>query len=134
MSGSPTDPLLAEHSRFNLLWLALVSLCLAAGLAFVAFADTESRGYGYTKSSYFFWIGICLIFVPTAIRLLMRQVDRRERLTLVVQKVILKLKPRIPVRREGLRNTVTTLNALNDRAVDRCVVATPQHSGKVGIT
>ena len=72
-------------SRVNRLWISLVALTLALGIASVAVGDSESRrGYGYTRSSLFFWFGILIIFVPIAVRLLMKDVDRRERLTLVV--------------------------------------------------
>jgi hypothetical protein len=72
-------------TRVSRVWMTLITLTLALGLVAVTIADEKSRqGYGYTKSSYFFWAGVCLIFVPAAFRLLMKRVDRRERLTLMI--------------------------------------------------
>jgi hypothetical protein len=85
MTGPSTVPTLPPDSHVNRLWISLVTFSLALGIASVALADAESRrGYGYTRSSYLFWLGMFLVFVPTALRLLMKDVDRRERLTLVV--------------------------------------------------
>ena len=85
MTGPSTVPSLPAASHFNRLWMILVTFSTALGIASIALADADSRhGYGYTKSSYFFWAGLILIFVPTAFRLLMKDVDRRERLTLVI--------------------------------------------------
>lgn len=83
--NEPSTPTLPTDSHYNRLWLSLVAFSLALGLTSVAIGDSEiRRGFGYTESSYFFWVGVFLIFVPTALRLLVKNVDRRERLTLVV--------------------------------------------------
>src|SRR5665213_3783732 len=76
---------LQSDARFSRLWTCLVTASLGVGLALVDVADIESRrGYDYTRSTYFFWAGVSIIFVPAALRLLMKDVNRRERLTLVV--------------------------------------------------
>ncbi len=65
--------------------MSVVALCTALGLASVAVADAASRhGYAYSKASVFFWLGLLLIFVPIAVRVLMPGTDRQERLTLVI--------------------------------------------------
>src|SRR5665213_2559233 len=85
MSGPSTVQTSPLNSHFNRVWTSLVGLSLALGIGSVAVADAESRrGYGYTGPSYFFWVGMLLIIFPIALRVLMRDVARRERLTLVV--------------------------------------------------
>ena len=65
--------------------MSAVALCAALGLVSVAVADVASRhGYLYAKASPFFWLGLLVIFVPIAFRVLMQDTDRQERLTLVV--------------------------------------------------
>jgi hypothetical protein len=65
--------------------MAVVVLCTVLGLVSVEVADVASRhGYSYGKASVFFWLGLLLIFVPIAVRVLMHDTDRLERLTLIV--------------------------------------------------
>ena len=74
-----------SDSRVNRVWMSVVTSTIALGIASIAIADIKSRsGHSYTSSSYYFWLGIVIIFVPIAYRLLMKEVSRRERLTLVV--------------------------------------------------
>jgi hypothetical protein len=78
-------PSLHKEARFDPRWTSVVMLCTALGLVSVAVGDAASRnGYGYTKSSVFFWVGLSLIFIPIAGRVLMQDTDRVERLTLVI--------------------------------------------------
>jgi hypothetical protein len=74
-----------SNSRVNRVWMLLVTLAVALGMASIAVADAKSRsGYGYTGSSYFFWFGIVLVVVPISLRVLMKSVNYRERLALIV--------------------------------------------------
>lgn len=60
-------------------------LCSAAGLVLVAEANNASfHGLNYGRALTSFFLGLTLIFAPAAIRVLMQDVDRRERLILVV--------------------------------------------------
>jgi hypothetical protein len=60
-------------------------LCSATGLALVAAANNASfHGLNYDNALSLFFLGLACIFGPTALRVLMRDVDRRERLILVV--------------------------------------------------
>jgi hypothetical protein len=70
-------------SRVDLRWVSTLAICTALGLAFVAIADAGSR-QGNTATSVFFWVGLLLIFAPTASRLLSHNVGRQERLALVI--------------------------------------------------
>jgi hypothetical protein len=63
--------------------MSFVVLTIVLGLAFVGIADAGSR-HGHTGTSVFFWLGLLLIFVPIAFRVLMHHAGRQERLTLVV--------------------------------------------------
>jgi len=74
-----------KDTHFDWRWMSVVVLCTALGLASVAVADAASRhGYSYNKASVFFWLGLLLIFVPIAVRVLMQDTDRQERLTLII--------------------------------------------------
>ena len=78
-------PKLRKRAHFDRRWMSVVALCVTLGLASVAVADAESRqGYVYTKASVFFWLGLLLIFVPIAFRVLMQHTETRERLMLIV--------------------------------------------------
>jgi hypothetical protein len=60
-------------------------LCSAAGLALTAAANNASfHGLNYDNALILFFLGLTFIFAPAALRVLMRDVDRRERLILVV--------------------------------------------------
>lgn len=73
------------RTRYNRRLTSVVVLCTATGLASVAVADAASRhGYGYGEASPFLWLGLLLIFVPIAVRVLQQDTDRRERLALVI--------------------------------------------------
>jgi hypothetical protein len=55
------------------------------GLAVVAVGDNLSiRGYAYQTTSIFFWVGLLLIFVPIAGRVLMRGAGRSEQLAIII--------------------------------------------------
>jgi hypothetical protein len=70
---------------FDYRWVIAVVLSTTLGLFSIAMADTASRhGNGYTSASVFFWVGLLLIFVPIAFRVLMPGTDRNEQLTLVI--------------------------------------------------
>ena len=84
--GRPsTVPSLYRDSHFDLRWVLPVLLCTALGLGSIEIADVASRrGYHYAQVSVYFWAGLLLIFVPIAGRVLMRNTDARERLTLII--------------------------------------------------
>jgi hypothetical protein len=75
----------AKDAHFDRRWMSVVALCTALGLASVAVGDAASRqGYGYGKASVFFWLGLLLIFVPIAVRVLIPGTSRQERVTLII--------------------------------------------------
>jgi hypothetical protein len=80
---SLSAPELQRTAPFDRRWMAVVVLCVTLGLVAVAVADAGSRD-GRTGTSVLFWLGLLLIFVPIAGRVLMQDTDRRERLMLVV--------------------------------------------------
>jgi len=80
-------PELATNSRVrtSLAWICSIVLCSAAGLALIAAANNASfRGLNYNRALILFFLGLVFVFTPTAIRVLMRDVDRWERLVLIV--------------------------------------------------
>jgi hypothetical protein len=75
----------AIAAGFSLRWLAGVLVCTALGLVCVGVGDAASRaGRNYSSALAFFWLGLVLIFLPVAVRVLMRDVAVRERLSLIV--------------------------------------------------
>jgi hypothetical protein len=77
-----------RHARahFGLNWAVVGSLtaCAVLGLVLEAVADKlSSRGYAYGTTSVFFWLGLLLIFVPIAGRVLMRGAGRSEQIALI---------------------------------------------------
>lgn len=62
-------------------WLPVLTLTSALGLLSVAYAYTSLR-FGETALEIFFWLGILLIFVPTAVRLILPATSRFERISL----------------------------------------------------
>ena len=82
---TPADRDPHRHRRFDVPWMSFVLLCTVLGLASIEFADVASRrGYGNVNASVLFWFGLVLIFAPITGRALMRDTQRRERLTLVL--------------------------------------------------
>jgi hypothetical protein len=78
---------LPERSDFvsSSVALGVSALCVALGLADVDVSDSLSRqGYAYGKVSGFFWLGLLLIFVSIADRVLMRRTRRGEQLVLII--------------------------------------------------
>ena len=74
-----------RSARFAYGWLAAIVLCSAAGLGVLAVAAEASRRQNTSVPTYMlFWLGVLLIFVPIAFRVLARGVSTRERLTLIV--------------------------------------------------
>jgi hypothetical protein len=74
-----------RSARFAYGWVTAIVLCSAAGLCILAVADEASRGQNTSVPTYMlFWLGVLLIFVPIAFRVLARDVSTRERLTLIV--------------------------------------------------
>ncbi len=63
--------------------MPLLSLTSAVGLLLVVLAYSFSRG-GSAQSTIVYWLGMLTIFVPIAARLIMVDVSRKERITLVV--------------------------------------------------
>ena len=71
-----------RSARFAYGWLAAIVLCSAAGLGVLAVAAEASRRQNTSVPTYMlFWLGVLLIFVPIAFRVLARGVSTRERLT-----------------------------------------------------
>ncbi|MCL4466870.1 MAG: hypothetical protein M1389_12740 [Chloroflexi bacterium] len=64
-------------------WLPLLCVVDALGLLLLAIADTGAR-QGASFAVPLFWVGLLLLFVPTAARLSWRTASRRERIGLVV--------------------------------------------------
>jgi hypothetical protein len=64
-------------------WLPQVTLCAALGLLSIAIADAGSL-QGNSVVAPLFWLGLLLIFVPIALRILSQNVSRTERFTSVV--------------------------------------------------
>ena len=74
-----------EHSGVRWAVVTAVTSCTGLGLAVVADGDDLSRrGDAYHTTGAFFWLGLLLIFVPIAGRVLMRATDRRERFALII--------------------------------------------------
>ena len=74
-----------SHARFALGWLLSIALCSAVGLGFLALADEASRRGNASVPTYpLYWLGLLFIFAPIALRALARDVDRQERLTLII--------------------------------------------------
>ena len=71
----------AQTGRWG--WLPLLSLVSAVGLLLVAAADTLSRS-GVGQYELLFWIGLLMVIVPIAARLISLEPSRRERIGLVV--------------------------------------------------
>lgn len=63
--------------------LPLISCVSAMGLVLLAIGDNDARA-GLGWSAIFFWIGLLLIFAPTAGRLLLDEVSREERIGLII--------------------------------------------------
>ena len=79
------EPTLNTTARVKFAWVCFIVLCSAAGLALIADANNASfHGFNYNDALIFFFLGLTFIFAPAAVRVLMRDVDRRERLILVV--------------------------------------------------
>jgi hypothetical protein len=83
---SPLPELTVQPAaRIEFAWVYLIVLCSATGLALVAAANNASfHGSDYNDALGLFFLGLAFIFAPAALRVLMRDVDRRERLLLVV--------------------------------------------------
>ncbi len=82
---NPENPLMNMQSvaqGINLGLFPLLALTNAVGVSLVAYAYTTAR-YGATNVDVFFWLGILLIFVPSAVRLLSLAVSRTERICLL---------------------------------------------------
>jgi len=67
----------------NFRWKAAVIRATVAGLVCVALADAASVR-GYSNAGILFWIGLLLVFVPTAIAVLRPGAERRERLQMIL--------------------------------------------------
>lgn len=63
-------------------WLSVLMLTSAGGVLSIAYGYTALR-FGEASMEIFFWLGILLIFVPTAVRLILPALSRFERITLV---------------------------------------------------
>src|SRR6185312_13400829 len=63
-------------------WLPILTLVSSLGMLSVANADTIARA-GMVNGDTFFWLGLLLIFVPSAIRLLSPIPSRFERIGLL---------------------------------------------------
>jgi hypothetical protein len=88
-SPPPAQPLIFRASRRSArpdpTKVLTIALCSAVGLSLLAVADEASRrGYRYAPVSVLFWLGLLLIFVPIALRTLASEVDRQERLALII--------------------------------------------------
>lgn len=74
-----------KDPHLNRIWIGLVALCTALGLASVAVADRASRhGDRYSGALLFFFVGLLLILIPVAVRILMQDIARQERLILII--------------------------------------------------
>lgn len=76
------DPVAVAAAGSNWGLLPLLSLTSACGLLIIAFADTGARNE-LPSASALFWIGLLVLFVPIAVRLLSQGASRRERITLL---------------------------------------------------
>jgi hypothetical protein len=85
LTPTPPSPRTYKGRHFSYLWPLFIALSTALGLASVAIADEASRnGSAYSTAVALFFAGLLLVFVPVAVRVLMRSVDRRERLALII--------------------------------------------------
>lgn len=74
-----------SDSRVALRWVLSITLCSVLGLGALAMAnDASRRGSTALSMTLQFWLGLLLIFTPTALRSLARDVDRHERLALII--------------------------------------------------
>jgi hypothetical protein len=72
-----------ETTRRVSMWLPVLSLVAALGLAAIVVADTLARS-GRARPDALYWFGLLLIVVPISMRLLVRNVARTERIGLVL--------------------------------------------------
>ena len=72
-------------ARFAYGWVVSIVLCSVVGLGTLVVADEASRRGSTSVPTYvLFWLGLLLIFVPIALRVLASDVTSLERLTLIV--------------------------------------------------
>ena len=65
------------------LWLGSVAVAVGLGLLVIAYADTIARE-GSRSAQPLFWLGLAILWIPATIRLIGRDAQRSERITLVV--------------------------------------------------
>jgi hypothetical protein len=71
--------------RFSPWWVSAIAVCTLLGLGTIQVADSRAlHGENLTPSVYLFFVGLIFIFSPIAVRVLMRQTGRTERLALVI--------------------------------------------------
>ena len=81
----PRASLPDQGKHFEHLWTVAAVLSMGLGLVSLWIADVTSRdGSNFPNASALFWIGLLLIIGPVAARVLSRDVDRKERILLIV--------------------------------------------------
>ncbi len=84
--GPPTSDTSSKQAaglgRISWGWLPMLTLTSALGVLSVAHAYTSAR-FGATGVEIFFWLGILIIYVPTAVRLISPEATRFERISVL---------------------------------------------------
>lgn len=83
MTRPPASNAAREERHFDGPWVSRLAIYTVVGLACVAIADAGSR-QGDAGTQVFFWFGLLVIFAPTAFRLMSHDINRGERLALVI--------------------------------------------------
>jgi hypothetical protein len=85
LTRPPAEAATRKCSRVTYLWVPIIAVSTALGLASVALANEAGlQGRPYGTALVFFFVGLLLIFVPVAVRVLMHGVGRQERLILII--------------------------------------------------
>lgn len=74
-----------QGPHFHFWWMFILVTLTILGLVLIDLSDWATRNeYKYSPAATVFFVGLFAIFVPICIRVLMRDVHRRERLSLVI--------------------------------------------------
>jgi len=81
--GRTVSAAIAQPTQGDWGWLPAVSLVNACGLLLIAFGNTAALS-GSRYAEWLFWLGLLVLIVPTALRLISVEAARKERIGLVV--------------------------------------------------
>jgi Dolichyl-phosphate-mannose-protein mannosyltransferase len=82
---TPNEPTGPRVTEFNWRSATLVTISIELGLGCVQIADQRAfHGDNYGTNLDFFWCGLILVFLPAALRVIMRKTSRAERITIIL--------------------------------------------------